>query len=318
MAVILRLVCFMVAILGAAPVWAQEQVYVGVYVNDLPHVDLATNSYTLDAFVWFRWQDPSLNPAASMEFMNPFEGWGSSAKAVFDAPQQLDDGSYYQSVRYQGRFSSPMPVRQYPFDGQTLVLVMEDSHANIDEQVYLPDVEAVVVNPQLGLSDYQIGTPRMQISAQTYATRFGDTSLTGPETYSRATVSIPLDRPSVTYGIKVLFPILIILACASLALWLHPAHSEARVGLVVTALLTLVAFQLTALPQVNYLIMMDWLFFLAYLFVLGTMVQVVRSHWIVRSKDEDLAVGTDRRVFFGMSVGIVLAGFVVLWSILGG
>lgn len=296
----------------ANPLRAQEEVHIGVYVNDLPQVDLATNSFTLDAFVWFRWRDPAYDPAKSMEFMNPFEGWDGKASAVFDKPQQLDDGSLYQSVRYEGRFSAPMPMTQYPFDRQTLHIVMEDSHANLDEQVYRPDAEPVVINPQLGLSDYRIGAARMVVTAQTYATRFGDTSLSGPETYSRATVSIPLERPSVTYGFKVLFPILIILACAALALWLHPGHSEARVGLVVTALLTLVALQLTALPQVNYLIMMDWLFFLAYLYVLGALVQVVRSHWIIRRRDEDLAVGMDRRVFAVMSLAVLSAAALVL------
>lgn len=245
-------------------------------------------------------------------------GWDGVASAVFDHPEQLDDGSYYQSMRYQGRFSSQMPLKLYPFDSQTLKIVLEDSHANIDEQVYVPDAEPIVINPSLGLSDYTIGAARMEISAQTYATRFGDTSLEGPETYSRATLSIPLYRPSVTYGLKVLFPILIILACSALALWLHPGHSEARVGLVVTALLTLVAFRLTALPQVNYLIMMDWLFFLAYLYVLGTLVQVVRSHWIIRSRDEDLAVGTDRRFFWAMSAGFVAMAGLVLALSMGG
>jgi len=315
---IVRLFALLIGFCAALPVWAQEQVHVGVYVNDIPKVDLASNSFTLDAFIWFRWTDPELNPAQTMEFMNPFEGWDSTAKPVFDAPQQLDDGSYYMSVRYQGYFSTPLPLTQYPFDSQALRIVIEDSHANVDEQIYVPDDQPVVVNPAVNLSDYRLGVPSLTVANQTYPTQFGDTTMTGPESYSRATVTIPLHRPSITYGIKVIFPIFIILSCAALALWLHPGHSEARVGLVVTALLTLVALQLTALPQVNYLIMMDWVFFIAYLYVLLTLAQVVRSHWIVRVRDEDLAVGLDRRAFALLSGGFLLTFCGILVAAQGG
>lgn len=295
----------------AFPLFAQEQVHIGIYVNDLPKVDLVTNSFTVDAFIWFRWNDSDFNPAKTLEFMNPYEGWDGNLTPVFEAPERLDDGSLYASARYQGQFSSSMPLTQYPFDSQRLLLRMEDSNANVDELVFVPDEDAVTINPSVSLSDYRFGTPTMTVTNETYATRFGDTTLDGPETYSRATVAIPLFRPSVTYGIKVIFPIFIILACAGLALWLHPGHSEARVGLVVTALLTLVALQLTALPQVNYLIMMDWIFLIAYLYVLATLAQVVRSHWVVRSRDEDSAVGMDRRAF-----AVLTGSFLVLFGLI--
>ena len=312
MPLIYRLLLALLCSFVFQPANAQEQVRVGVYVNDVPQFDLTTNSFTIDAVIWFRWSDPDYDPATTMEFMNPFQGWDGARTPTFEQPEQLDDGSYYQTVRYQGQFASRMPLTLYPFDSQTLQVVMEDVHANVDEQIYVPDAEPVVISPSLGLSDYVIKGARLDVAEQTYATGFGDTSLKGLETYSRATLSIPLHRPSVTYGIKVLFPILVILACAALALWLHPGHSEARVGLVVTSLLTLVAFQLTSLPQVNYIIMMDWMFFLSYLYVLGTLVQVVRSHWIIRSRDEDMAVGIDRQFFWAISAGFIAMSVLVL------
>lgn len=76
MPLICHLLLALMCSLFSQPLLAQEQLHVGVYVNDVPQVDLATNSFTLDAFIWFRWSDPGYDPAATMEFMNPFEGLG--------------------------------------------------------------------------------------------------------------------------------------------------------------------------------------------------------------------------------------------------
>lgn len=77
-----------------------------------------------------------------------------------------------------------------------------------------------------------------------------------PETYSRAIVSIP-SRPVVSGVTKSLLPVFIVVVAAA-ALLLKPEHIEARVGLSITALLTLVALQFSAqaaLPDVGYLLM---------------------------------------------------------------
>ena len=58
---------------------------------------------------------------------------------------------------------------------------------------------------------------------------------------------------------------------AAAALLLHPEHVEARVGLSITALLTLVALQLAAtsgLPDVGYLLMLDQIYLSSYAFIL--------------------------------------------------
>ncbi len=58
---------------------------------------------------------------------------------------------------------------------------------------------------------------------------------------------------------------------AAAALLLKPEHIEARVGLSITALLTLVALQFSAqagLPDVGYLLMLDQVYLASYGFVL--------------------------------------------------
>jgi len=66
-------------------------------------------------------------------------------------------------------------------------------------------------------------------------------------------------------------PVFIVVLVAAAALLLKPEHIEARVGLSITALLTLVALQFSAqagLPDVGYLLMLDQIYLASYGFVL--------------------------------------------------
>jgi len=73
---------------------------------------------------------------------------------------------------------------------------------------------------------------------------------------------------------------LLIILCAAFALLLDPEHVEARIGLAITALLTLVAMQFTmlsGLPEVAYLTMLDQVYLVSYLYILVVIGLVVRG-----------------------------------------
>uniref|UniRef100_A0A7C4TGG5 Uncharacterized protein n=1 Tax=candidate division WOR-3 bacterium TaxID=2052148 RepID=A0A7C4TGG5_UNCW3 len=47
---------------------AQEQVYVGVYLNQITSISLKDNQFTADFYIWFRWKDKNINPLESFDF----------------------------------------------------------------------------------------------------------------------------------------------------------------------------------------------------------------------------------------------------------
>ena len=66
--------------------------------------------------------------------------------------------------------------------------------------------------------------------------------------------------------------------CAALVLFVRPHYVEGRIGLGITALLTPVALQLTSsatLPDVDYLMMLDKIYLLAYVFIIAALARVV-------------------------------------------
>ena len=70
-----------------------DVVKVGAYINNIQNLDLKTHTYEFDFYVWFKWCNPDLDPATSMEFLNPSELWGLMATPNYEEPEELPDGS---------------------------------------------------------------------------------------------------------------------------------------------------------------------------------------------------------------------------------
>jgi hypothetical protein len=277
---------------GGAP----EVVRVGVLINDIQQLDLQSHSYNVDMYMWFKWDDPEINPANSFEFMNAFELWGHILTYETQEPKQLADGTWYQVLRNQGKFNAKLPLQRYPFDTQHLLVEMEHTSADTSRVVYEPDDDPISLSEGITIPGWEIGEPTLRVVDNQYDTDFGDPSVANP-TYSRVVIDFPVTRPEGTYALKLLLPMLLVALTALLSLMLHPRWVEGRIGIGITALLTLVALQLTSnssLPEVNYLLLLDKLYILSYGFVVLTLAVIVRNSWVDAEGDVATAARADR------------------------
>ncbi len=285
------------AVAGAPP--APDEVKVGVYVNDIHELDFRTNSYSVDLYIWFRWRNSGSNPVKGMEFMNRFTPTDHQRDTLLEKPKAMPDGSFYGIIREQGRFSAKFRLERYPYDEQVLKVVFEDSVSTIGLQRYAPDTVAISMNPEITLPGYKVGRPSLHVITNVYPTNFGDISLTQGEAYSRVIVEMPVTRPLFTASIKNFVPILLIIVCSTLVLLVRPLYVEGRIGLCITALLTLVALQLTAaatLPDVDYLMLIDKAYLVSYAYIIAVLSRVVWASWVeTGDKSEETVRSGDRR-----------------------
>lgn len=313
------LFCFLVSPAFAADK-DPDEVVVGAYVNDVQEIDLHTDSYRMDLYVWFRWKNPEIDPSHTSEFMNSFSPSEHVRTFIYDKPQKMPDGSLYNVIREQGQFSAKFPLQQYPFDRQELVVAMENTVHPVDELVYVPDIRTPIpltLSKRIQLPGYTIARPEMRVENFPYPTNFGDISNPALLGYSRAVFAIPISRPVLSTCIKIFMPVLLVMLCTSLVFFVHPAYIEGRLGVVITALLTLVALQLTsssALPDVEYLLMTDKVYLLSYIFIIATMLQVVRLSNRVQAQkfDEVKTADNDALALCGL---VLVAGIAcIFWT----
>jgi hypothetical protein len=306
--------------IAAAPAPDQPaQIIVGAFINDIQELDFKANNYVVDLYVWFRWKDPARDPSKTMEFMNRYASDDNVREALYEQPKEMPDGSVYSIIRYQGRFATKFPLETYPLDTQLLKVVMEDTVSGAAEQIYLPDGEhPVTLDPVITLPGFTVGTPTMSVVANTYPTNFGDLSVPKAETYSRIVLTIPVTRPVVAMSLKTFVPIALIVVCASLVFFVRPRYVEGRIGLGITALLTLVALQLTSgasLPDVDYLMMLDKIYLLAYLFIILALARVVATSWRTGDVETETATWRADRVWvMVLLVAYLAANAAVVWT----
>lgn len=291
------LIACVVALVGAGEARAEPtEVRVGAYINDVQDLSLESHSYTMDVYVWFRWTDPDIDPSTTLEFMNPTELWGHILTKSSEEPEKLPDGSFYQLLRNQGKFNTKLPLHRYPFDTQKLTVEFEDSELPAGELRFVPDTDAIDANPLMTLPGYRLGTPELRVVEFPYASSFGREGARQP--YSRVVIEVPVERPAATYSVKLFMPVLIVLISAGLMYLVRPDYVEGRIGIGVTALLTLVALQLTTnaqLPSVEYLTLLDKVYMASYAFIVVGIALVARTSWMDADRDLSRAVRFDRR-----------------------
>ena len=291
-----------------------EVVRVGALINDIQQLDLQTHSYAVDIYLWFKWNDPEIDPSRTFEFLNPLELWGHIRSYAGVKPETLPDGTQYSVVHVQGKFNSKLPLERYPFDTQDLTVIVEDKSKDESALVYKPDKDPIALSKDITIPGWEIGEPSLEVVSNRYPTNFGDPTL-DDVTYSRVVVALPVTRPAGTYSLKLLLPMLLVALTAALALSVHPKYVEGRIGIGITALLTLVALQLTSdsgLPDVNYLILLDKLYILSYLFVVLTMAVIVRNSWVDATGDVAAATRADRRGLAVLTVAYFAAAALML------
>ncbi len=301
---------------------APEHIIVGAYINDIQEIDFRTNSYAVDIYVWFRWTDKSLDPSKSLEFMNRYAPDDHVRVSLYDAPQPMPDGSLYSIVRNQGRFSTKFQLERYPFDTQALRVELEDSTGGTAKQVYVLDTKALTINPAITLPGFKIETPELIVADNRYPTNFGDLTVGDDEVYSRGSLVVPISRPLTAISVKTFVPIFLITACALLVLFFRPAFVDGRIGLGITALLTLVALQLTSgasLPEVDYLMMLDKVYLASYAFIMLVLTRVVATSWSVASAGPEAAAAAgDKGWALALCIAYAVAMAIIAWTSLHG
>jgi hypothetical protein len=321
---LLLVVVAMVLALPSAPARAQSdsgpsQVFVGAYINDVKHVDVANNSYSIDVYLWMRWDNPDIDPSKTIQALNPADSW-VSIEPFYDEPMRLRDGSLYNVIRYLGSFSGTLALHDYPFDRQVLTITLEDTDLSTADLVYVVDpLSNTLANPAIDIPGWVAEPAQLRVTDYVYPSNWGSTDVTGLEAYSRVVIELPVNRPVLSSAFKMFFPLGIVLLTGVLTFFLKPSMIESKVGTSITALLTLVALQFTvmgALPAVGYLTMIEVIYALSFLFVLYTLGTSISTAWSTRDPQSVEAVRFDRRTlvigFAGYLVAITVTLIVYL------
>ena len=269
---------------------ATYHVQVGIYATSTYDLDLSIPSYSSNGYVWMRWgeelqrylneRDQTIEQGITL-----VNGLLSDADPVLtpmsSAPVHNADGSYYQLFSYIGRFYiDKASFRHFPFVTVSLPLVleMEDVNGSLDYPHFRfePDIQ----NSGMGLFAGIIGWLNRGWSIaeyrHNYATNFG---LGGSaDDYSLVIFDITFGTSSWSAFWRLMLPLLVVMAMVLLVFKVRADEQDARAGIPVTVLLTLVFLQQTyreELPDLPYLTFLDQVYVIAYVVTLLAFILVI-------------------------------------------
>ena len=287
------------------------EVFAGVYIANVQAVSLDTNSFDADFYLWLRWTDPEIDPTAGVEVMNVYQKWGLVVTPVYEEPQRQPDGSLLWLARYQGSFNSPLTLADYPFEKQNLRLLIEDGVEDSQRITYRADTEPITLDREVTLPGYSFGKPTIGFGDYTYDSSFGErTSGLQERTYPRISVDIPLSSAVVSGIAKTILPIIIVMIASAMGLVIPAPYVDSKVNVPIFSLLALVAMHWgvsSALPEVNYLVMIDVLYIVAYVAVTAMLAVAVKGAWILQSRGEQATLAMEQRALALISLVYVLA-----------
>lgn len=282
MVVVLRVAVGADAQASAATPSAPEQVRVGVFLRNIESIDVENNTYYLSFTLWMKWTGPR-DPTKTFRFVNLIDSWALTQTPVFEEPQKLADGASYQRLHVEGRFFHKFWLGTFPLDWQRVTLELEDNQRTAAEVVFVPDAPHSRVTDGLQIPGWYLTESFEEEKRVEYAGGFGVTSANAP-VFSRYRFGAKLQRPASLFFFKMVPPIALVLLCCYLVFFLRPMHVDARVGTVITALLTEVFLQLAFTDDLPYLgisVLLDQVFNFSYFIITLILVECVAVIWMM-------------------------------------
>ena len=256
----------------AAPAQVPQEtprVALDLYLIDLVEITGSDQAFLADVVIIARWNDPSLASGSStIRTLDLAEVWHPTLLVINDRgadrslPEVVNvdpEGNVQYSLRLTGRFSETMDLRQFPLDRQefsVFVVAPELGGRRVD---LVPDTTVRMLrNEQLSISDWTVTD--VALVAREFRTSRTAAPLQGVALVVNAKRNIGY------YVIQVMIPLVAIVFMAWTVFWIDPSVVPTRIGVVVSTMLTLIAYRFmlgNLVPRLSYLTRLDY-------FMLGT------------------------------------------------
>ena len=296
---------FLAATSGATEVHTSQAepgstvVRVKTFLVDVDDISSVQQNFTASLYLEFRWRDPHLADGGSGG-----EATGSSESArprfkivnsqrVWDAfdgdVTRSPEGELVLHQRLWGQFSQPLDLADFPFDEHTFEIEIA-SVVHPEGLRLIPDPEQPSgMAEKLSVADWELSNFRIE-------TR-GYEPIPGAEQLPGLLISFDGRRRVSHYVVKVIIPLILIVAMSWVVFWIDPKESGSQIGVAVTTMLTLIAYRFAVgseIPNIHYLTRMDMFLLGSTLLVFASLVEVVVTSSLASRDRLERARSVDR------------------------
>ncbi len=308
----------------------QRVVSTGFNINQISELDPATQSFSADFFIWFKFDGGSGAPT-DVEFVNAVDP--SLALAEPERVSQTE-GEEYQLFRVKGTFRASMAFNDFPFDTQTLPVTIQNRQLTAAQITYVVDPDVLQQSQEERLRSGTDATatidevPNWQADAvafypgsvgNTWALGDPGVAASGGVTFSQMSASTEISRDVPSFLVKNLLPLLLLTIVVYFSLWYPYKDAPARVAFGVTGILTgavMLNSVTGSLPQVDYTVAIEWSYY-AFILLAGIcIVATLIGRHLSDNRQLSRVRTLDRVMRIGYPVYVFLV-FVAYWLAFG-
>jgi hypothetical protein len=249
-------------------VLAIEEIPIAVYVLGIDNYNPATGTYNMDFWIDFKCKQDC--PITDFELIN---GRATNAEEI-NIPE--DNLTYY---RVDATLTDKVELHDFPFDSQTIKIVIEHRKKDADKLILVPDLMGSGVDPRVYFPGWRIDGWTAYSTVHFYEPF--------EQSFSTYVFEVELTRykdAAVSFFLPIFFIVFIILFTFLLGL----NKLELRLGIVSSALIAAIMYQLAISsklpPAVGYLIFADKVMLLTYFVLLVSFILNIYMLRLVQAK----------------------------------
>ncbi|HVZ25769.1 MAG TPA: hypothetical protein VG842_06940 [Sediminibacterium sp.] len=257
-----------------------DTVKAGIYINSIHNIDFRQKEYTIDCWLWLRYDNRALDFANNLEV--------PQAKTVNRSFFTMDssDGHYFIQMKLQCVMKDNWRISHFPFDKQILRLSLENSQFDVHDMVFVPDTAGKHFDPRFTLNAWKIDSCTISVSKKIYETAFGDETAKQPRTeYSSFRVLLSIERNATGIFWKMFLGMYLAFLIAYACFYIHADSMDSRFGLSVGALFAVVGNKYivdSSLPETTSFTLVDTLHGLTLFFIFSVVGATAYSLHLVK------------------------------------
>ncbi|MCC5792182.1 MAG: hypothetical protein JJT82_06175 [Legionellaceae bacterium] len=303
-------------LLFSTPIHAEKnlrEVGIAVYVDDVTSIKPSEELFILEITQHLRWQSGHRSATDQYYYGPQVDAVLSEIKAPYYQILHLRGAidSKYKALRIQAdgmadyqesmgvQIETEMDMHRFPFDTQKLeLLIMPYGSSPYHDHLYLLS-DKVGINKNAHLAEWKINRIHSHILSQQ------------PPMYQ---LLIHYQRLPTFYIYKIFIPMLLIMGISYAVLWMPNQPAINRLAVVITTMLTIVAFQWAAseqIPAVSYITAFHMLLLFFYLLIAGEAILITLSERLTKRDAYRLMYGACWLYPIIIVVGIAMIG--VIW-----
>lgn len=193
-AVIVLLVAALCLFCGTTTVRADgppKDVKAGVYVTNLFDINFSRRDVEAQFWVWFDHSADDFDPQKEIEITN-----ARTTNQLSHSRTKVSGGGYWDATKYSATLNETWTIKNYPFDRQTIKIILESTDLDSREIRFVPDLKGTKIREDLRLEGWAIEDMRIVADDTIYHTAYGDPTLSpdGPSRFPKVTIEVDIKR----------------------------------------------------------------------------------------------------------------------------